>query len=284
MRFELARLFLLERRQHDAFERRGKNGEQLTREQWLRSVFGERIDFIHREAARRYDPDDKRTDPQRHIVARIGKETSLRDNDPEDHLRDRVRQIWRACLLIIDPSHHSDGQKVAIEAGTAIGSGFGNLQSLVNSINKRVPPEPYAIELHAISNQTNFWDYIHKNEGKVTSITLEVAMPNMFGGESSFEEDARRLRDREKARSLRETIENPDGLEPDTERMREAVSYATRGGGRVKAKAKDAPPYDSQEDRKFLVAEFEGAVGDVEGKTKAAIEAFDTDEIEKTQG
>lgn len=282
MRFELARMFLLPRQQQDAFERRNEDGSQMSREQWLRRVFSERIEFIHRNAERRYDPDTEQPELNR-IVSRIGRETLAKENDPDDHLRDITRPQWRACLVIIDPISHQDGQKVAIEANSAIGSGFGNLQSLITAINARTDPkEPFAIELHSITDQTSFWDYIASNRGNVTSITLEVAMPNMFGGESSFEEDAKKLRDREKARKIKETIENPDGLEPDTERMRAAVSYATRGGGKVMAKAKGAPPYDSTKDKLYLDVEVDKERKNVDEKTNLALYAFNNDEINKT--
>lgn len=100
-------------------------------------------------------------------------------------------------------------------------------------------------------------------------------MPNMFGGSSSFEEDVKRLRDREKARRVKETIENEDGLEPETERMRDAVSYATRGGGKVKARAKNAAPYDSTKDKKYLEAPLDPDSRDVEQKKRSALDAMD---------
>lgn len=277
MRFELARMFLSPRKQVDVFERRNPDGSPMTREKWIRAVFGERIDFVHRKAQRRFDPDVEQPRREHRIVARIGRETLSQESDPENHLRDMVRPQWKACLVIIDPSTHGDGQKVAIESGSQVGSGFGNLESLVTQINSRTPPEPFAIELNPITDQSNFWDYIERNKGNVTSITIEVAMPNMFGGSSSFEEDAKRLRDIEKARKLKETIENQDGLEPDTPRMREAVSYATRGGGKLKAKAKNAPPYDSAKDKKFLDVDVDSKKKDVSEKTDAALSAFDQD-------
>jgi hypothetical protein len=276
MRFELARMFLMHRAQADAFSRRNPDGSEMSRGEWLRAVFLERIDFIHRNAPRRYDPDVQQIRDNR-IISRIGKQIVLRESDPDNYLREMKRTQWRACLVIIDPVSHSDGQKVAIEASSAIGSGFGNFESLIASINSRTPPEPFVIELHSITNQDSFWDYVKRNEGMITSITLEVAMPNMFGGESSFEEDVRRLRDREKARRVKETIENPEGLQPDTDRMREAVSYATRGGGKVKAKAKDAAPYDSTEDKKFLEVEIDSDHPDVDEKTSLALAAFEKD-------
>jgi hypothetical protein len=284
MRFELARLFLMARKQVDAFERRKPNGQPLNREEWLRAVLSEPIEYTHRNSSRWYVPDRRAMKAVDRIVARIGRKKQIKENDPENDLKEFLRDSWTACLLIIDPSSHDDGQKVAIEQSSGIGSGYKNLESLIAHINSFSPPEPYFIELHHITDQSTFWDYVNNHKGKITSITLEVTAPNMFGGEGSFEEDVRKLRDREKARRIKETIENEDGLEPDTDRMRDAVSYATRGGGRVRAKAKNAPAYDSNEDRKFIDAEVDREKRDVGQKTLAAIEAFERDsDLEKRQ-
>jgi hypothetical protein len=270
-------MFLLPRKQTDAFERRNSDGSYMSREQWLRAVFGDPINFQHRKAERLFVPDAPSSDGESRVVARIGRKNLVRENDPDNYLHEVTREQWRACLVIIDPTSHEDGQKVAIEENSSVGSGFGNLTSLVAAINSRTPPEPYFIELHSITDQTTFWEYIDRNRGSVTSITLEIVMPNMFGGSSSFEEDAKRLRDREKARRIKETIENDDGLEPDTERMRDAVSYATRGGGKVKARAKGAPPYDSTKDKLYLEAPIDPESRDIEQKKKAALDAMEAD-------
>ncbi|PRA46644.1 hypothetical protein [Brucella pituitosa] len=258
MRLELARLFLLERRQGDVFERKNLDGSQMTREQWLRAIFSQRIDFVHRTGTRVFVPLDNAPDGK--IVGRIGREIEVIENEPPHMgLKEIARKQWKACLVIIDPTHHDDGQKLFIQENSGVGSGYGNFESLVRTINAFSPPEPFSLELNKISNQESFWTYVARNKGKVTSVTLEVTMPNMFGGSSTFEEDARRLRDQENARRIRETIENEDGLNPDTERMREAVSYATRGGGRVKAKAKNAIPYDSSKNKKTVEVEIENS-------------------------
>ena len=98
----------------------------------------------------------------------------------------------------------------------------------------------------------------------------------MFGGEGSYEDDIRRLKEREKARRVRETIENEDGLNVDTDRMRDAVDYASKGGVRIKAKSKDGLPYDSQRDK--LIVELDEPEKFFEAQAHAAMKAFSSDE------
>lgn len=270
MRLELVRLFLSPRPQKDVFERKNADGSDMSREQWLRDVFTEQIDFVHQRAVRYYVP-DATAHKEHRIVARIGRQSISRENDPDNYLHEMEREQWKACLIIIDPTAHDDGQKVAIEVQRG---SFTSFEALINLINSRTPPEPYAIELNSITEETSFWEYIEFNKGAVTSITLEIATPNMFGGGSSFEEDAKRLRDKEKARKIKETIENPDGLEPETDRMHDAVSYVSRGGGRVRAKSKDAHDYDSTDNKKYVYADIDKSEVDVDRKTAAALDAL----------
>jgi hypothetical protein len=75
----------------------------------------------------------------------------------------------------------------------------------VTSINARIPREPFSIDLHSITDPRSFWDYIKQHEGRVTSVTLDVAVPNMFDGVSSFEDNVKRLREHNKARRVKET-------------------------------------------------------------------------------
>jgi len=279
MRFELARMFLLPRSQVDAFERRNPDGSLMSRNQWLRAVFSEEIRFLHRQAERLYLPDAQQTSDER-IIARIGSQNLVQEANPDDNLRDFKRPSWRACLVIIDPRSHEDGQKVAIQERSGFGSGFGNFQSLAGHINGRTPQEPYAIELHSITDPKSFWDYVRENKGKVTSITLDVAVPNMFGGSSSYEEDMKRLKEHEKARRVKEQISNPDGLNVETERMRDAVGYASRGGGRIRAHAKGAPVYDSTKDKRRLDIDVDPTSSDINKKAGTALDAFDEEAVQ----
>lgn len=279
MRFELARLFLLPTRQMDAFEPVNRDGSRMSREDWLRLVFGTKVSFIHRGAERLFARDEAVADASNRIVARIGRKTLAKESDPHRNLKEFERERWNACLVLIDPTDHPDGQKVAIEQRSDVGSGFANFKSLVDHINDSHKAKPYHIELNPISEKQSFWNYVDKNKGEVTSITLSVALPNMFGGSSSFEEDAKRLRDREGARRLKETIENEDGLNPDTERMREAVDYTTKGGGIVKARSKRDKPYDSRNDKKVIIVNVVGDNNRINIKAEALIRTLDEEKI-----
>lgn len=120
------------------------------------------------------------------------------------------------------------------------------LGAIIKSINGRDPPEPFQAEVNTIADPDSFWEFVRANEGSVTVVTFNVVMPNMFGGKDSFQEEMREIRDRNRAKLAQIKLSNPDGLVLDDNRVREAVDYTTRGGGRVKAKARKKR-YDSQD-------------------------------------
>ena len=238
MRLELARMFLQKRSQGDVFERKNSDGSPMSREDWLRVIFMQRIDFIHRKSTLRYEPDEVQFTGSNRIVGRIGRERIFVEADPDNKLKAVSTPRWKASLIIIDPSSHADGQKVAIEADPSVGAGFGIFNSLIQAINLRETPEPYSIELNSITEQSTFWEYVNKNRGSIKAISIEIASPNMFEGATSYEEDSRKIANATGATKQKLSIESPDGLDTSSEYLREAVDYAARGGGRLRAKSK----------------------------------------------
>src|SRR4051812_27637532 len=150
MLLEYFRLSLLEKTQHDAFERK-INGRRPTREQTIRAVFGERLEFRHRSTPLIYVPDLEASDTLR-SVGRIGRRKTFKDHEPpEEGMHERLVETWQASLVIVDPLDHPDGQKVAAERDTAVGQPHALLTTFVSAINQR-RTEAYEIHLNPISD------------------------------------------------------------------------------------------------------------------------------------
>jgi hypothetical protein len=145
MQFEMVRLALVQRPQSDAFERRQADGQPFTREAWLRDVFEKKIVFQHRHQVFHYSPDAESADPGI-IVGRIGREIKVSENEPpEQNLAPKDRPAWIGALVLIDPTHHDDGQKAAIQHIPLVGKPVPTFESLAASINGR--DEPYVFPL-----------------------------------------------------------------------------------------------------------------------------------------
>jgi hypothetical protein len=211
-------------------------GKILLREQWLRDTFSRTIEFEYRGRRYHYVPTvDEIPDP--FIAGRIGLLSKVRENEPpEEGLEDTIRDQWKAIAVLIDPRGHQDGQKAAVEFGTGLAKPFPIFSALVRHINLAKPP--YSLEVKSITKADDFWDFVQRNEGEVTSVTFEFLAPNMFGIEDDMDKEANDLKRFEKAKSASLKIENDEGLNLTTDRVKKTVAYTARGGGNIKAKAK----------------------------------------------
>jgi hypothetical protein len=245
MQLELLRMSLLERRQIDAFAERAVHGGPFNREQWLRRVFSYRIEFEHRKETFYYVPEPSADSPI--LIGRVGRQVSVQENEPPDAgLQETKRDAWRAALVLIDPRHHDDGQKIACEHEPRVGQPPALFESLVAYINRRDPPSPFVIEVHTISDARDFWAFVQENKGSVTLVTFELVAPNMFGTEDNYDIELRDMKEKERVRRVKLQIENSDGLELETQRVRAAVDYAVRGGGSIRANTKGHRKFNSR--------------------------------------
>jgi hypothetical protein len=239
-RFELFRLSLLMRQQRDAFA-----GPDPTREDYLRSVFSERRTFKFYGTEFHYVPEavPSRTDV---IMARIGRPVTVAENKPpEEGFADTLHDGWRAAVVIIDPSHHEDGQKVAVGEDNMVGSPKGLIQALVAAINETNPTTAYDVEVEPIVNALSFWQFAARHKGQLTSLTFEFVPPNMFGGTENLSEELREFRKKENAEKVVVKLISSEGIDTDTDRTRESVDYIAKGAGNIRAKTKSGLRFNS---------------------------------------
>lgn len=245
MQFELFRLSLLPHKQPDMFEELGPDGQPLTRDEWIRRRFGEEIRFVHRKNFFHYIR-DRSLERGGLIVGRIGREVLTAENlPPEGGLQDTERKTWRAAIIIIDPAGHGDGQKIAFEDDSAIARPYSLLSSLVSHLNDAFP-SPYAVEVVPIADTETFWEFVRQNRGDITSVTFEFIAPNMFGTSDDYDAEMRDMRDKERIRRLKIQMENPNGLELETPRVKRATEEVAKGTASVKAKTRQRKRYSSK--------------------------------------
>jgi len=181
------------------------------------------------------------------IVGRIGRERYVKENaPPEEGLKERIHPEWQASVVIIDPTHHDDGQKVGMQCREEeIGKPVAVFQSLVYAMNTN-EEAPFFIEAIGLVDPESFWEFVKKNKGEIVSVTVEAAAPNMFGSKTDFEKELKELRDHERAQKIKVQLRNESGLEPDTARMHEVVDYTVAGGGTIKATTLRKKSYNSR--------------------------------------
>ncbi len=245
-KFELFRLSLLERDQIDLFE-----SNQATRAGWLREVFSTPTPFSHHGTEFHYAPALDDSDDNI-IIGRVGRHVLREENLPPDEgLEDITRDAWLAAVVVLDPTDHQDGQKLAIQHIQDVGKPSSLIKQLTQAFNE-LYKGPYQIEPSQIVEAQSFWDYIEEYRGLVTSISFDFISPNMIGADDEFHAEMREFRDNEKARKVKLILQNEDGINPETERVKRAVNYAlSESRGKVTAKARGKPSYSSNNEVKY---------------------------------
>ncbi|GAA4475306.1 hypothetical protein [Gluconacetobacter asukensis] len=263
-KFELFRLSLVMREQRD-FILDGPDGD-LNREEYLNKVFSTQYAIGHRGNEFHFVPYVKVSGQTRFLAGRIGRPFSdLEFTPPDDGFTEELHQGWKALAIIIDPSHHKDGQKLAVEVNRDVGQALPVISALIDEINRR-DDAIYTINVFPISDVQSFWDFSEQNQGNITRLAFEFTAPNMFGGRDSIRDELRKFRDQEKASVVSIELKNSDGLNSNTKRVKESVGYIEEGGGDIMAKTKDGKRYSSKSKVKITQIVFEDDSSDTMAK------------------
>jgi hypothetical protein len=184
--FELFHLSLHENQQMSLFS----SSIRMTREQWLRQAFSTPFEFDHRLKRFHWVPFK---DSEKLISGNLVRmHQRRRHKPPEEGAIEEIGEEWQGAVIIIDPSHHSDGQKLSFERDITVGTPRTVLQSMAAHINA-MADAPYAIEPKPIFSESSFWSWAAAHEFKLRRISFQFVTPNMFETKTSFDEDLREL-------------------------------------------------------------------------------------------
>lgn len=239
-RFEQFRLSLMPRKQRDAF-----SGPDPTREEYLRDVFAKEWRFKHYGNELRYLP--RRMGDGSVLFANVGRQGLIKENKPpEEGLEDDTHLGWLASAVVIDPTDHRDGQRVAFQADKRVGMPGALITALVDHINTQNATTAYSIEVEPIINTTPFWEFVAESSSPVTSVTFELVAPNgIFATGTDTTDEMRRFREVMGARKVTTTFQNQDGLDIHAKPFEDGVEYAARAGGKIRAKKKNGKKFNS---------------------------------------
>lgn len=232
-KFDLFRMTLQKIEQKSLLDQRN-----LKRLDYLKEAFKERVKFEHSKKPFYYVPSSI-TSKGDIIIGRIGRSSEEIINlPPENELAEASMERWTASVIAIDPTEHKDGQKISFQRRQQVGSTKAVLQSLIKHMNELDPVTPYHISISQIFNAQSFWDFAKENQGKITNIALEVLMPNMAEIEDEFTKDLENYRDKQKARKMKFELQSDEGLEIESDYIKQGVNYTEKGNGHIRAKTK----------------------------------------------
>lgn len=219
-------------------------GSAKTREQWLREALASRFKFEHRGKEIHWVPANTGDTTISGNLVRVHRRR--RHKPPEEGATEELGEEWQGAIVVVDPAHHPDGQKLSFERDATLGKPRPVLQSLTAFVNA-MPGAPYAIEPKPIFNEAAFWSWAAAHEFRLHRIAFEFVTPNMFGSKNAFDGDLRELGAVGVSR-VKMALDEGDrggGIDANSAEIRNAVDYAAQGGGSLTATATNKDKFRS---------------------------------------
>lgn len=265
-RFQLFRLSLTRTQQPDLF---GPDSDR-SRSEYLTSAFAKDRSFDHYGTQFYFRPDHNRSRPDGRL-GRLGREITVDENlPPEEDFLEVSHESWKACVVVIDPTDHADGQKASVQVDIRIGKPLSIFRTLVKAINEEERLAPYLITAEPIFDTSSFWEFASKNRGAITSITFEFTVPNgLWSANSSLREELNQAREHIRAQKVISTFKSEQAIDVESDQIREAVNYAGSGSGEFKAIARNNRRFNSANKSKITTIP-EGQFGEESTIVKVA--------------
>lgn len=252
MRYHFIRIFALKRQLPPILVATGDIQSGVSRSDYLRSVFSDRINFFHRKRLFVYMHLGY-TEDGNFAVGRIGRQwTDLINAPPEKNFEEEKIDSWRAANVLIDVTDHRDGQKVAMQHHNDVGKPFGLIESLINHVNEQNRDSEWVLEVATISDERSFWDVVEEHEHSITAAQFSFITPNILGLRSELNKGLQDARDKNGAREVEVVLKNDEGglALKEQENIKDAIEYTAKGGGRARLKVQKKVVYDSNKKNK----------------------------------
>jgi len=162
---------------------------------------------------------------------------------PQEGGAEVVAEEWQGAYVLIDPTHHDEGQRVAVE-NDVVGQPRALLKSLVSALNDR-NEAPYQIEVEPLFDASRFWSFARRHDNVLKSVTFDFVVPNMWGTETDLEKDLKDTGKQTGAERVTVGITGEHGVMVDNQKVRDGVEYAEKGAGTVRARALDGQRFYS---------------------------------------
>ncbi len=233
----------------------------ITREAWLRSCLSRQIAFDHRAGQSIYWV--PRNDIGEYVYGVIQRQKPhLHHVSPEQGGRETITDEWQGAYVLLDPTHHDEGQRIAIEVDE-VGSPSALLKSLLSYLNN-LENRPYTIEAKPVFDGTAFWNFAERHSNIVRYVTFDFVVPNMWGAESELEKDLKDSGQQTGADKVRVRFEAKDGVTVKNQKIEDGVSYAEKGAGRITARSLDGKRFSSENrPRTTEIPKVEGSDEDI---------------------
>lgn len=235
--FSLLHLSLIGKRQPELDAFRG------TREEWLREALSVQFEFSGWGGKRLvWVPRSVNQDLIFGLIQ--GKRPHSYHASPSEGGEEKEDFFWQGAYFYLDPAHHKDGQKVAIE-NDVLGKPIALAKALFSHISEQ-SRSPFEIIPQAIFDEGDFWKFVKESEGALQYIKFSFVVPNMWGPQNDLEEDLKETGRETGSEKVDVVFRSRQGVKADSNKVRDGVSYAGRGSGAVTARNLKGRKYSSR--------------------------------------
>lgn len=154
-----------------------------------------------------------------------------------------ISDMWQGAYFFLDPTHHDDGQKLAIE-NDVLGKPRALAKALFDHLNDR-SDAPYTTIPELIFDENDFWRFSTDNGDILRYIRFRFVVPNMWGPQNDLDEDLKETGTETGAELVDVTFSAKSGVTTRNQKVRTAVEYTQRGAGEIRAKSLTGDSYSS---------------------------------------
>ncbi len=214
----------------------------LDRQEWLRYALQDVFEFEHRGGSTLHWVPQGAADECMLGLIQKTKIHQLHE-PPEKGGQEITREEWQGAYVMIDPTHHDEGQRIAVE-NDVVGKPNALLKSLAQHLNLR-EDAPYQIEIEPIWDASRFWAFSNAHNNMMQKIEFDFVVPNMWSTETDLDHDLRDTGEKTGAERVSVAFRSQHGVSTNNSKVRQGVKYAERGAGTLSARAMDGTPFRS---------------------------------------
>jgi uncharacterized protein YozE (UPF0346 family) len=214
-----------------------------TREEWLRSALSQTFDFLG-WGGRELVWVPKRAEDGLLFGLIQGKSPVAHHEEPTAGGAETVSDLWQGAYLFLDPSHHEEGQKLALE-NDVLGAPQSLAKYLFEHLNLR-DDAPYTTIAELIFDENDFWKFSSQNNDILRYIRFRFVVPNMWGPQNDLDKDLKETGTETGAERVDVTFSSGAGVTTKNEKVESAVSYTQRGAGEIRARSMEGKNYSSK--------------------------------------
>jgi hypothetical protein len=186
------------------------------------------------------------------VIAKRKQETGRYSN--ENPLELGEREKWEICNVIFN--FENDEQVAGVEYNQGIAQDPKTIiNGLVKHLNNLDTYLKYHIEVYPVKEHHSFWDAVESCGEKITTFTFEIVPSNPVPDNKRATDHAFDLLDALDAQKLKQTANNPEGLNLENSAVKDMVAKSERGEASVTARSPKGSVYNSDNNVKIVNVE-----------------------------